>query len=120
MPRIDLEKLAKRVEAAGSADPDLSANVASALREWFPSAASAGPIPDDIATSTDAIVAQVIAVLPGWHFSIHGRARITSGAWRCTLRRSDVRDDDEAIGIGEAQSINLAILAAVLRAAGRQ
>ena len=120
MPRTDLEDLAKRVEAVSSADLNLSASVAGALREWFPNATSAGPIPDDIATSTDAIVAQVIAALPGWHFSIHGRARTTSGAWRCTLRRSDVRDDDEAIAVGEARSLNLAVLAAVLRAAARQ
>lgn len=120
MQQRDLEELAKRVEAASNADLDLPANVARALRASFPSAAAAGRIPDDIASSTDAIVAQVIALMPGWHFSIHGRARIAAGAWRCTLRRSDVRDDDETIGVGEAHSLNLAILAAVLRVAARQ
>ena len=119
MPQSNLEDLARRVEAASNADLDLPATVASALRASFPAAASAGQIPDDIATSTDAILAQVIATLPGWHFSIHGRAR-ASGEWRCTLRRSDVRDDDEAIGVGEAHTLNLAILAAVLRVAARQ
>jgi hypothetical protein len=120
MLKKDLEDLATRVEAAGHADRDLPADVARALRASFPGASSASPIPDDIANSTDAIVAQVIAVLPGWHFSIHGRARTDTGAWRCTLRRSEVRDDDEAIGVGEANSLNLAILAALLRVAARQ
>jgi hypothetical protein len=119
MLKDGLEDLAKRVENSGNADLDLPADVASALRASFPDAASDGPIRDDIATSTDAVVAQVIAALPGWHFSIHGRARTTAGAWRCTLRRSDVRDDDETIGVGEAHSLNLAILAAMLRVAAR-
>ncbi len=117
MPPIDRESLAKRVEATSYADPGLTAEVAEALRGSFP--AAAGQIPDDIAASTDAIVELVIAALPGWHFSVHGRAR-PSGAWRCSLRRSDVRDDDEMLGVGEAQTLALATLAAVLRVAARQ
>jgi hypothetical protein len=120
MLKKDIENLATRVEAANSADRDLPADVARALRASFPGAASAGPIPDEITTSTDAVLAQVIASLPGWHFSIHGRARTDTGAWRCSLRRSEVRDDDEAIGVGEANALNLAILAALLRVAARQ
>ncbi len=120
MPKNDREELASRVEASSNADFDLSANVAGASRASFPTAASAGHIQDDIATSTDAIVAQVIAALPGWHFSIRGRARTDTGAWRCTLRRSDVRDDDETIGVSEAHSRSLATPAAGLRVAARQ
>ena len=119
MPPIDRERLAKRVEATSYADAGLTTEVAEALRGSFPVAAAAGQVPDDIAASTDAIVALVIAALPGWHFSIHGRAR-PSGAWRCSLRRSDVRDDDEMLGVGEAQTLALATLAAVLRVAARQ
>jgi ribonucleotide monophosphatase NagD (HAD superfamily) len=120
MLQNDLEELANRVEAATDTDSDLAANAASALRASFSSTSSASQIPDDIATSSDAIVALVNAALPGWHFSIHGRARTDKDAWRCTLRRSDVRDDDEMIGVGEAHSLNRAILAALLRVAARQ
>lgn len=120
MQKSKLEELAKRVEAASNADSDLIATAANVLRESFPTAAAAGHVPDDIAASTDAIVELVIAALPGWHFSIHGRARSTSGSWSCSLRRSDVRDDDELIGVGEAQTLSLATLAAVLRVAARQ
>lgn len=120
MSQSEIEELAGRVEAASSADPDLAATVARTLRASFPAAALAGQIPDDIATSADAIVALAIAALPGWHFSIHGRARSVAGAWSCTLRRSDVRDDDETIGVAEAHTLNLVILAAVLRIAARQ
>lgn len=119
MLQKDIEGLATRVETADDADHDLPADIARALRASFPGAASADQIPDEIETSTDAVVADVIALLPGWHFSIHGRARTDAGAWRCTLRRSDVRDDDETIGVGEANSLNLAILAAMLRVAAR-
>ena len=120
MPTTEVEDLAKRVEASSNADRDLRADVARVLRASYPAAASAGQITDEVAASTDAILALVNAALPGWYLSIHGRARKAAGAWRCTLRRSDVRDDDEAIGVGEAHSLNLAILAAVLRVAARQ
>jgi hypothetical protein len=120
MLKADIEELAKRVEVAGRADLDLPAEIETALRASFPGGASAGPIPQDITTSTDAVLAQVMAALPGWHLSIHGRARTSAGSWRCTLRRSDVRDDDEAIGVGEAHSLSLAMLAALLRVATRQ
>jgi hypothetical protein len=49
---------------------------------------------------------------------MHGRARL-DGPWRCSLRRSDTRDDDEILGLGEARTLNLAVLAAVVRLAAR-
>lgn len=120
MTQSEREELAKKVEAASNAVLDLTATVAKALRASFPDAAAAGQIPDNIATSTDAVVALVNAALPGWYLSIHGRARTAAGAWRCSLRRSDVRDDDEMLGVGEAHTLTLAMLAAVLRVAARQ
>ncbi len=120
MLQKDIEGLAIRVETAGNADRDLSADVARALRASFPGAASADQIPGEIETSTDAIVAEVIALLPGWHSSILGRTHTDAGACRGALCRSEVRDEDETIGVGKADSINPAILAAMLHVAARQ
>jgi hypothetical protein len=120
MARTGLEELAARVEDASVLDTDLKRAVEKALRESFPDAAAAGLVPDGIVHSTDAIVALVVSALPGWHFSIHGRARPDVGPWRCSLRRSDVLDDDETLGLGEARDLNLAVLAAVVRVAARK
>jgi hypothetical protein len=120
MGQTELGELARRLEAANVVGLDLREAVVKALRESFPDAAAAGLVADDIAASTDAIVTMVVVALPGWHFSIHGRARRDPGSWRCSLRRSDVLDDDEIVGLGEARHLNLAVLAAVVRvAAGR-
>lgn len=117
MIRKELLELADRLETAESLGTDLSLQALLALRESFPTEAAAGHVAADIVTSSDALVEMVNAALPGWHFSIHGRARHTLGAWSCSLRRSDVLDDDEILGTGEARSLSLAILAAVFRVA---
>jgi hypothetical protein len=111
--------LADSVEAASSVDSALSAAIEAGLREAFPEHAGSNNTPDGIAVSTDLLVALMVAELPGWHLSIHGRAR-PLGRWTCTLRRSDVLDDDEIIGTSEAHSLSQAVLAAVLRVAGRR
>ena len=115
MAREELQKLAGTVEAADHLNVPLSARAVAGLRSAFPAEAAAGLIPDG-PLSTDALLALVMAALPGWHYSAHGRAR-KAGAWSCSLRRSDVLDDDEILGTGEADSLMQALLAAMLRVA---
>lgn len=117
MIRKELLELADRLEAAETLGADLSVQALLALRESFPTEAAEGQIASEIVTSSDAMVEMVNAALPGWYFSIHGRARHTQGAWKCSLRRSDVLDDDEILGTGEARSLSLAMLVAVIRVA---
>lgn len=116
MAKTEALALAGQIEAAAGLDGAMAATVEAALRASFPDQAAAGQIPEGIARSSDLMVALVMAALPGWYFSIHGRAR-PHGPWTCTLRRSDVDDDDEILGTGEAQNLSQAILAAVLRIA---
>lgn len=117
MVRKELLELASRVEAAGSLDMELTADALRGLRAAFPGEVVAGRLPDGMAISSDGIVELVIGALPGWHFNIHGRARHSPGSWSCSLRRSDVLDDDEILGTGEARSLHQAVLAAVIRVA---
>ena len=117
MPQKDLLELARRIEAAPVMTADLANAALHALRASFPGEAAAGQVPDTAVYATDAIIALVVAALPGWHFSIHGRARPGVGPWSCTLRRSDVLDDDEILGTGEAPALSQALLVAVLRVA---
>ena len=120
MVRKELLELASRIEAASSLDPDLTAAALRGLRAAFPTEAAAERLPADKGISSDGIVELVIAALPGWHFNIHGRARHNPGSWSCSLRRSDVLDDDEILGTGEARSLQQALLAAVIRVAARR
>lgn len=52
---------------------------------------------------------------PNWSVHIRGRANDRDGHWRCTLRKSDTRDSDAAIGTGRGPVLGQAILAAVIR-----
>jgi hypothetical protein len=117
MVRKELLELASKIEGASSLDLDLTAAVLRGLRAAFPTEAAAGHLPDGMAISSDGIIEMVIGVMPGWHFNIHGRARHSPGSWSCSLRRSDVLDDDEILGTGEARSLHQAVLAAVIRVA---
>ena len=52
---------------------------------------------------------------PNWSVNIHGRANDRNGHWRCTLRESEIRDNDAVMGAGRSPVLSQAILAAVLR-----
>jgi hypothetical protein len=119
MAQDELLDLAKQVESVRALDARLGAAALHALRAGFPAEAAAGLIPDGAASSADALLALAMAALPGWHFKIHGKAR-PAGEWTCSLRRSDVLDDDEILGTGDADSLPLALLAAVLRILARR
>lgn len=117
MVRKELLELASKIEAAAVLESDLWAQAVQGLRAAFPAEAAAGHIPDKLGRESDAIIEVVVRALPGWHFNIHGRARHSPGSWSCSLRRSDVLDDDEILGTGEARSLLQAVLAAVIRVA---
>lgn len=117
MVRKEFLELATRVETAVDIDLELRSVVLHGLRAAFPNEAAAGHIHAQMDMTSDGLVELVILALPGWHFNIHGRARHSPGSWSCSLRRSDVLDDDEILGTGEARSLRQAVLAAVIRVA---
>lgn len=66
-------------------------------------------------SSTDGAILVADAAYPNWSVHIRGRANDRDGKWRCTLRESDRRDNDMAIGSGRSPVLAQAILAAILR-----
>lgn len=66
--------------------------------------------------SADAVLDVIRECLPGWSIHIRGTATHPNGHWHCTLRSSDVRDNDSYAGIGQAPTLSHALLAAVLGA----
>lgn len=66
--------------------------------------------------STDEVLGLVRAALPGWTIQIRGMASHPNGHWRCSLRRSDTRDNDPFVGIGHGPTLPHALLGAVIAA----
>lgn len=65
--------------------------------------------------STDKVLGLIYALKPGWSVSTRGKASMPNGHWRCTLRKSTSRDNDEYIGIGCGPTLPHSLLAALLR-----
>ena len=107
----DLLGLAKDIEAALALDDDLVKKAKNALAQASEDAASVADL-----ESTDDVISLVYAIHPGWHLSMKGTATMPNGHWRCTLRKSDLRDNDALIGIGNGPTLPHALLAAVLKA----
>lgn len=88
--------------------------VVGALRFLVPDALEGGdPTPERISTTDGAMVVADQA-FPNWVVHIHGRANDRDGHWHCTLRETDARDNDSAIGSGRSPVLAQAVLAAVL------
>lgn len=66
--------------------------------------------------STDKILAVIYAVRPGWSVAIRGTMSHPNGHWRCTLRRSLGRDNDDYLGIGRGPTLPHSLLASLLKA----
>ena len=65
--------------------------------------------------STDGAILVASSAYPGWYIDLHGHATTRQGRWKCTLRESESRDNDAAIGLAQSVKPSQAILAAVLR-----
>lgn len=90
--------------------------VLNALRFVLPKETLPDIRPETLATTDGALLVADDAY-PNWAVRIQGRANDLDGHWRCTLRRDDSRDNDEAIGFGQSPVLAQAILASVLRLA---
>jgi hypothetical protein len=68
----------------------------------------------DLTASFDKALALITGALPGWGVGLEGTA-VAGGLWTCRLRATGLRDDDEVIGIGAAQTAPLALIVALLQ-----
>lgn len=65
--------------------------------------------------ATDDLLRLVAEALPSWSIHVTGHSASIAGRWTCTIRETGVRDDDELIGVGKAETLPQAILAALLK-----
>lgn len=89
--------------------------VIGALDFLLPGTPSQNAAPPQRIGTTDGAMLIADEAYPNWTVNIHGRANDRDGHWHCTLRESDARDNDAAIGSGRAPVLAQAILAATLR-----
>ncbi len=111
----DLGDLARHIEAAADLDP---ATASLALKHVEKSLTRAGiKLQGDWKdlSSTDHVLHLVDQAAPGWSIHLDGKAFEPNGHWRCTLRPSDMRDDDEFIATAKGPRLVNALLAAFLR-----
>ena len=94
-----LADLALEVEAALTLEGDLADKAIAALN----TAAAGTVIERADLDSTDKVLSLIYAIRPGWSVSMRGTAHLPNGHWRCTLRRSDRRDNDEYLGVGRGR-----------------
>lgn len=66
--------------------------------------------------STDKVLEAIYAIRPGWSVSIRGTMSHPNGHWRCTLRQSLGRDNDDYLGVGRGPTLQHSLLAALLKA----
>ena len=106
-----LAALAEEVEAALTLQEHLAERVIGALAERVTKPVEAADL-----DSTDKVLALIYALKPGWSVQLRGTAREPNGHWRCTLRQTLEKDNDEYMGVARGPTLPHALLAALLKA----
>jgi|OM-RGC.v1.027954053 hypothetical protein len=104
-----------KVLQANTLDAGLYQDVISALQSAFPDEnfGESGPLADR--HPTEAVLHLVNTHLPDWSIVLKGTAREGDGEWTCTLRQSDLQDNDAMLGNGAGPTLALAMLIAFLK-----
>lgn len=106
-----LAALADEIEAALTLEAELAERTVAIINGLVKNR----PVTASDLDSTDAVLSLIYAVKPGWSVNARGKASLPNGHWRCTLRQSMSRDNDEYIGIGRGPTLPHSLLAALLR-----
>jgi hypothetical protein len=108
-----MEALVGRGERASLHDLDYLRDLLAALNEALDGRVK--PLDVSALVSTEAALAIADAALPGWKIVLE-----RASGWRCTLRESGTRDDDELIGVATGPTPALSLLGALLAVEARR
>ena len=97
----ELEILIEELETRGDMPVADFEGVVNALKYLLPDEVAGGLTPQGIST-TDGALLLADDAFPHWYLAIHGRTDKRDGHWRCSLRRSENRDNDAALGHGRS------------------
>lgn len=112
-----LHALAAELEAGHGLDAATAARVAETVAAAFPDR-PVGQETGTASSSADGMLALLAEALPSWSVHVTGHSATLRGRWTCTIRETGVRDDDELIGVGKAETLASAIAAALVMLAG--
>ena len=110
MDEAALVALKDRLEAADVLDEALAEEAVVMLNASSSGSVDAAEAKGAILGSAESTIRIVGQLFPGWALSFDGHANVK---WRCRLSESRGPDDDQIVGIGNANSMCLALLAAV-------
>ena len=114
MDEAALKALHETFEAAESFDAAMAEAGAAILADMAGGAVDATEARTMLLEGVDGALAVVGRAFAGWALSFDGHASARKNTmWRCTLRETRGPDDDQIVGIGNARSMRLALLAAV-------
>ncbi|GGE61856.1 hypothetical protein [Actibacterium pelagium] len=105
-----LAALAEELEAALVIDDTLSERVLDTIEHLAHKKLAKSDL-----ESTDIILDLIHSEKPGWNISIRGNASKPNGHWRCSLRKSSIRDNDEYLGIARGPTLPHALLSCWLK-----
>jgi hypothetical protein len=110
-----IEDLVRRIESTSPGDPAMVRDMLEALAAAPRAFDTEGHFGVACLASLEAAHEAVDRVLPNWRIQLQ-----RADGWRCTLRESGVRDDDELIGVGAGPTPAFALLAAFLAVTARR
>jgi hypothetical protein len=122
---VQLEELAKNVEADQMLAGELASEVADAINSFIslqpdlPAQVGAKTVTAADLESTHRVLELVNRVTPGWTIILRGKAFEPDGHWTCSLRPSDINDDAELIGYAKGPDISNTLVATLLRVLAR-
>ena len=115
MTKEELHALAARLEGGEGLDPEGAGRVAGLIGAAFPNRPVWQSSHAVALHSTDAVPCLVAEALPSWSVHVTGHSARAAGRWTCTIRETGVRDDDELIGVGKADTLPYAVMVALLK-----
>jgi hypothetical protein len=118
MDRHELHALAARLEGGDSPDREMAERIADLVEAAAPDRPLWRDAKAEALGSTDGTLCLLAEMLPSWSVHVSGSSATVAGRWTCTIRETGVRDDDELIGVGKADTLAGAVAAALLKVIG--
>ncbi len=115
MTKDELHALAARLEGGEGPNEAEAGRIADLMGAAFPDRPVWRGARAVALGSTDAALGLLAEALPSWSVHITGHSATAVGRWTCTIRETGVRDDDELIGVGKADTLPNAVTVALLK-----
>ncbi|MGR3662170.1 MAG: hypothetical protein ACU0CA_13435 [Paracoccaceae bacterium] len=115
MALTELLELAKNIESLPSYDAALTRKAFEAVQVHLPDM-DKSMIQSGAFGSVDVILLAIDHAFPGWALTMNGIASEGNGHWKCSLRQSEVRDNDAFLGAAHGPLLSNVLIGTFLKA----